>query len=195
MCVGPGDHRSQTRAQREAGGFEVDVLHVQHLEARFVQVGDARLRRQADERGADPPRVQAALRVGEHVELDLPHALRVELLIERKMLVVECDAGLWYRGRQRREERLPRPQVVAVVRANHLDLVERQALVKALALALDHAAQGRAQELEARLGGVGQRLLHAGQLAEAVRSAAAAGQRAAQVVGARIGRGGARGCE
>ena len=101
-----------------------------------LQLRDAGLGVLADCQEPAAMRVEAAGRIGVDVELDLADALGLELLVERRMGVLP-RLERRREAEQRREQRRPRLHVVAVVRAEHLDLVQRDAAVgDALAQAL-----------------------------------------------------------
>ncbi len=77
-------------------------------------------------------RVLAAVGIGPHVELDLANA-EVELLRERPVAVVEARRGRGVDAAQRGEHLRVRRRVVAVVRAEHLHLVQAQRGVEPVA--------------------------------------------------------------
>ena len=77
--VGPGLHRPEALHEREAGRVVVDVLDVQHLDARARSWPGRSGPPPVDARGAAGRRT-AAVGVGEHVELDLADLLVGELL-------------------------------------------------------------------------------------------------------------------
>jgi hypothetical protein len=128
MRVGPVLDRPQTLLEREAVGLEVEVLDVEHLVAGKLEVGDSRVRVLADQDETAAAREEAAVRIGPHVELDLTDALVRELLIERRVRVLPRVQGAREREQVRHELR-PRLDVVAVVRPEDLDLVQRDATV------------------------------------------------------------------
>jgi hypothetical protein len=95
---------------------------VQHLDAGLEH---RRVVRALEGERAQPRRgVEAARRIGPHVELDLPHALQVELLGQRREAVLE--RGLVDQAGADAQRLLGRAglDVVAVVRPDDLDLVQ-----------------------------------------------------------------------
>jgi hypothetical protein len=87
-------------------------------------------RRPADDRRPGAIRVQPAIGVGEHVELDLADALVGELLVERPVAVLDRGRQLRIEALQRRKDIRLRLHVVAVVRAEDLDLVQPERVVQ-----------------------------------------------------------------
>ena len=86
-----------------------------------VDGAEARLDRRARRAIVDDDRVEdRERRAVERVELEVPHALLGELHVEGRVLVV---------GRLVRDDRVSRPEVVAVVRPEHLHVLQSQLLV------------------------------------------------------------------
>jgi hypothetical protein len=128
-------------------------LNGEHFEARQVERGRADDRGLTDERRPEALAVEAAVGIGEDVELDLPHALGLELLVERQVRVLPGQE----RGGDVDElapQRLHRLHVIAVVAAEGLDVVQAHAVQRELggeaAMAVDQggvAALGAAAAL------------------------------------------------
>ena len=72
--VGPRLHLGEAGDEGPAGGLDVDLVDVEHLEARLVQLGDAGIGGQAGELVGLAVREDRAVRVGPDVELDLAGA-------------------------------------------------------------------------------------------------------------------------
>ena len=68
-------------------------------------------------------RVLATLRIGDHIDLNLPHAT-IKLRRQRSVLVLQRVIRLRIMLLQKLRLARRKPQVVAVMRSNHLDLVE-----------------------------------------------------------------------
>ncbi len=129
MCVRPSLHLLEALHEGQARALEVDLLDVEHLEARLFQLGDPGIRRQAQQRQDVALVVEPAGRVGEHVELDLTDLLVVELHVEGRVRVLEAEREERIEAPQRRPQRLARLDVIRVVTADHLGLVEAEAPV------------------------------------------------------------------
>ncbi len=152
--VGPGPRFDLLEAgdEREAGAVEVEVLDVEHLEAGLLEHRRG-LVRQPDDVQAQAVGVVATLGVGEDVELDLADLLRLELLGDGRVEVLELGCRLRSDGGGDggQDLRWDRPPV-AVVRADHLHLVEAQAPLEevgahrcAVASGARHLADARAR--------------------------------------------------
>jgi hypothetical protein len=129
MGVGPRLHVAQAVDEGDADGFEVDVLQVQDLEAGRVERGIVRIWVLPDLLQPRPVGVQAPRGIGEDVELDLTDPLLVELLGQRDVGVLDLfEDG--EEGQEGREELGPGLDVVAVVRPEHLHVVQGDAVVR-----------------------------------------------------------------
>ena len=128
--VRPFLERGETLFEGEAVRFEVDVLHVQHLESRLIQLWETRVRiRPVDQDQCAPHRIEPAFGIGEDVQLDLPHA-SAELFFERQGRVLQTPRG--FRGIESGEQfqyLVARLNVVAVVCSKDLNLVDAKDLV------------------------------------------------------------------
>ena len=94
MCSGcSSDQRDRLEAVDESPTvrFVVDVLQMEDLEARRLHLRNAHVRSPVMSQ-ADRMSEQPALRIGEHVDLDLPHAALGELYGQRRMFVGERAA-------------------------------------------------------------------------------------------------------
>ena len=122
--------------QGRGGAQKVDVLDVEDLRSRLIEdAAGVRVRSRVL-----PLRLQGlpghrlgiatALGVGEDVELDLPDAEVAELLGERPMGVVEPFGGLGPDRGDQAEDPRARGQVIRVMGADHLELVEPQLVVE-----------------------------------------------------------------
>ena len=129
--------------QRQAGRAVVVVLDVEHLDPRPRHRG--RVRTPAGERAKPRHGVQAAVRVGPNVELDLAHVRAVELPAKRRERILQRGLVDQPRVRTQRLLRRTRLHVVAVVRPDDLNLVEthgtRRRITCAGSNCNDHAAQ------------------------------------------------------
>ena len=110
--------------------FEVDVLDVQNFQARLVQRRNTRLRICArNQYETAPGRVQSPIRIGEDVDLDLTHTM-VELLLQRKGRVLEAIRSLRrVEDREQLQDLVTRLNVIAVVGAEHLNLIDAQLFI------------------------------------------------------------------
>ena len=128
VLPGPIADNLQTPNERQTGAAIVHVRNVHHLEAGLphdAQGVEGRILRQPGLRHqarARRIRVAAAARIGENVQFNLPHARR-ELRVERSVPVLQATqlirlGSLPQFGLAGRDA-----GVIAVVRADHLDLV------------------------------------------------------------------------
>ncbi len=134
MGVGPATQLAEAARERRAVAAEVEVLHVQDLEARRLHLafgvvgprrGDAALGQPGQ---TARRRVAPALGVVDHVELERAQAA-VELIGERRVPVLErADARRRAQLEQQREQRRVDRLLVAVVAAQHLQVVEAERL-------------------------------------------------------------------
>jgi hypothetical protein len=96
-----------------------------------VEVGAGRQTEGLDDHRPERCRVEPALgSVDEHVELDLPDPLKLELLVEGKVGVLPAVGRLGAEQPQHRVEAGRGLDVVAVVAAEHLKLVEVHAAIR-----------------------------------------------------------------
>ena len=125
--LGPGADLLQAADEGLAGGDVVDVLHVHDLEAGLGEdmLGIEACRAASVQRRAERVGEAAALGVDIDVELDLADAL-IELRGQRGVAVVEAVEGLGVGGLQHLGDARRQARVIAVVAADHLDLVDAQ---------------------------------------------------------------------
>ncbi len=139
-CLGwetrPASNLLQGLDERGRRGPKIDVLHMEDLhpgtEQHAVRIGvGAGIAPQPPQ---DLPRtgisIMTSLRIVEDIQLDLAHALGRELLGERRMRVVECLCLMFAGRRDQCPHGGQRGHVVRVVRADHLDLVPANLIVR-----------------------------------------------------------------
>ncbi len=130
MGLRPGPDLLQGVDEGRGMGAEVDVLDVQDLQAGLaeltvgVRVGAGVLAPGLHHLPERRLGEETALGVGEHVELDLADAQVRELLGERAVAVVQALGLATRAGRDQFQDRRGRHDVVRVVGADDLDLVE-----------------------------------------------------------------------
>src|SRR5207245_10977749 len=78
----------QASGEGQTRGLEVEILDVEDLEARLLELGDAGVRILADEGEPPAPCEEAAVRVRPAGELDLADPFEVGLLAERRVRVL-----------------------------------------------------------------------------------------------------------
>ena len=89
-------------------------------------------------------RIPSSLAVGKDVEFDLTHAT-VELLRERGMVVIEAFKGLGILLLPKDALTGSNAGVIAVVRSDHLDLVQLETPAAIRLLAIDHRCDSSAR--------------------------------------------------
>src|SRR5438552_1722432 len=88
--VGPGLDGLQALHERQARAEKIEVLNMEDFETGLAQLRNVRLGVLVEERENVARGVESTLRIGEHIQLDLSDSLRLKLLIQRNVRVLDA---------------------------------------------------------------------------------------------------------